>query len=185
MDRHFFYKLDKQRGLPVGVRETQNYKSMVDKLMADAISSLKREDYAFIFNSCIICVGDRNTVGPLLDSLGEERHKVIAYFFVGSTIDQTIFTHFSHYSEELYSFYFPHLKNDVLQRNDNSRPATILGYGKNWTTINEVADIIFKDFIEWFPKEELDDFENALFRDKDVDRRLAEVFSKAKEVLVH
>ena len=154
---------------------------MVDGLMAEAISSMEREDYASIFNSCIICVGDRNTVGPLLDSLGESRHKVIAYFFVGSTIDQTIYTHFSHYSEELYSFYFPRLKNDVLQRNVNSRPATILGYGKNSTPIT--AEDIFKDFIEWFPKEELDDFENALFRDKDVDRRLAETFSKVSALI--
>ena len=44
---------------------------------------------------------------------------------------------------------------------------------------------MFKEFIDWFPKEELDDFENVMFKDKDVDRRLAEVFSKAKEVLVH
>ena len=42
---------------------------------------------------------------------------------------------------------------------------------------------MFKEFIDWFPKEEVDDFENKMYRDKDVDIRLAEVFSKVKETL--
>ena len=162
--------------------KTIAYKHQVGLLMSDAISTMKMGNYFSAFNSNNMFIADRREVGSLLKSLGKSRYKVTAYFFVGSTIDQVVYTYFPHHSPKLKALNFPEVRNCTWWQSILN-PKSVLGYGQNWKAINEVADIMFKEFIDWFPKEELDDFENKMYRDKDVDIRLAEVFSKVKETL--
>ena len=65
------------------------------------------------------------------------------------------------------------------------RQTSLSPHGQNWKSITEVAETMFKEFINWFPKEELDDFEHAIFIDEDVDSRLAETFLKVKSALIN
>ena len=164
--------------------ETISYKHHVRILMSDAISTMKMVNYSSAFNSNNIFIADRREVGSLLNSLGKSRYKVTAYFFVGSTIDQVVYTYFPHHSAKLKALNFPEVRR-CFWWNRICHPKTVLSFGQNWKVITEVADIIYKEFIDWFPREELDDFEHIMFKDEDVDRRLAELFSKAKEALVH
>ena len=162
--------------------ETIGYKHQVGLLMSDAVSTMKMGNYFSAFNSNNIFIADRREVGSLLNSLGKSRYKVTAYFFVGSTIDQVVYTYFPHHSPKLKALNFPEVRR-CFWWNGICHPKTVLAFGRNWKVITEVADIMFKEFIDWFPEEELDDFENAMFRDKDVDSSLAKIFSKIKKVI--
>ena len=116
--------------------------------------------------------------------LGKSRYKVTAYFFVGSTIDQLVYTYFPHHSPKLKAFKFPEVRNCTWWQSILN-PKRVLSYGQNWKSITEVAETMFKEFINWFPKEKLDDFEHAIFIDEDMDSRLAETFSKVKSALIN
>ena len=164
--------------------KTLAYKHEVDLLIWNSVAANKVEGYSPIFNSDRIFLGDRKYVGPVMRGLGKSRYKVTAYFFVGSTIDQLVYTYFPHHSPKLKALKFPEVRNCTWWQSILN-PKRVLSYGQNWKSITEVAEIMFKEFINWFPKEELDDFEHAIFKDEDVDSRLAETFLKVKRALIN